>query len=54
MIYGLADTDKSHDNIKKIVELHSKNEDLSQKLLSQYEITKKLEKEVETRTQECE
>lgn len=52
MIFGLADTDKSHDNIKKIVDLHNKNEDLSSKLLSQFEVTKKLEKEIETRTTE--
>lgn len=54
MIFGLADTDKSHDNIKKIVDLHSKNEDLSSKLLSQFEITKKLEKEVEIKNSELE
>lgn len=54
MIFGLADTDKSHDNIKKIVDLHSKNEDLSSKLLSQYEVTQKLEKENELKANELE
>lgn len=52
MIFGLADTDKSHDNIKKIVDLHSKNEDLSSKLLQQFEVTKKLEKEIGVKTNE--
>lgn len=33
MIYGLADTDKSHENVSKIVDLHRKKEELSQKLL---------------------
>lgn len=38
MIFGLADSDKSHDNINKIVELHKKKEELSSKLLEQIEI----------------
>lgn len=29
MIVGLADTDKSHESISKIVELHRKKEELS-------------------------
>ena len=32
MIFGLADTDKDHENIKKIVDLHKKSEDLINKL----------------------
>jgi hypothetical protein len=29
MVFGLTETDKSHDNIKKIIDLHKKNEELS-------------------------
>ena len=29
MIYGLADSDKSHENVSKIVELHRKKEDIN-------------------------
>lgn len=48
MIFGLADTDSKHDNVKKIVDLHQKGEELSQKLLSQFEATRKLETENDT------
>ncbi len=47
MIYGLADSDKSHENVSKIVELHRKKEDLSAKLLQQIEANQKLESELE-------
>lgn len=47
MIFGLADSDKSHDNIKKIVDLHNRNEELSKQLLVQHDIIKKLEKDLE-------
>lgn len=39
MIFGLAESDKSHENISKIVDLHKKKEKLSNKLLEQIEIT---------------
>lgn len=45
LIFGLADTDKSHDNINKIMELYKKREELSLKLLEQLETIQKLETE---------
>lgn len=47
MIFGLADSDNSLDNVNKFVELHKKKEELSQKLLEQFEIIQKLENENE-------
>ena len=47
MIVGLADTDKSHESISKIVDLHRKKEELSQKLLERFEISQRLENENE-------
>lgn len=39
MFVGLADTDKSYENISKIVELHKKKEEMGAKLREQFEIT---------------
>lgn len=30
MIFGLTDTEKNHDSVKKIMDLHKKNEELTQ------------------------
>jgi hypothetical protein len=47
MIFGLTDTDKNHDSVKKIYDFQLKNEELSGKLIKQYQISKGLEDEIE-------
>ncbi len=43
MVFGLTDTEKSHDSLKRIVDFQKKNEELTQKLLEQYQNNKELE-----------
>ena len=47
MVFGLTDTEKNHENVKKIYEFQIKNEELSNKLLNQYQVNKELEGELE-------
>lgn len=49
-IFGISDTE----NINKIIELHDKNKELTSKLITQYESSRKLEEELENKKNESE
>ena len=55
MVFGLTDTtEKNHENLKKIYDFQKKNEDLSAKLLEQYQLNKEFETEIEEKRSEIE
>lgn len=52
MIYGITDTDKQHQNVKKVVELHKENEKINSELIEKITENKELESNLETLQQE--
>lgn len=52
MIFGLTDTDKNHESVKKIYDFQIENGDLTGKLIKEYQITKNLKEEIELRNVE--
>jgi len=54
MVNEMTESQSSHENVKKLVDLSRQNEELSAQLFSQHELVRKLEKELDAKNQELE
>lgn len=52
MVYGISETDNTHETLKKIVELKNIKEDLSQQLMQEVDKVQALEKQIKAKDEE--